>query len=316
MKYLPFIFENQDVKATVANNEVIVEAASKQIINMNILLEDYIYNNLQQFINYGSDLTDIYENIKNFVVNTNVNNYLLFSEVLASTQLSNEEKLTCLYETSWAHIIAHGVPGLIKNKSDEAVDYLTARFGKKSPLTPPTPSNSMTAQLTEYLKQSNATKHTAAPKTEAPAAPKTEAPAAPKTEAPTTTPKPKGKLRGALIKTGLVGGGVTGAVELTKAAYNVGLEHPKNNHVNSSNSSTPAPTAATNKTSAPATSTDAPKVYKHNPWATDSSGHVSGTKYSPDQYKQHLVNKYGVERANAAIARASGPGWTPQSLNK
>jgi len=100
MKYLPFIFENQEVKYTIAKNEAIVEAASAQIINMNVLLEDYIYDNLHQFTNCENNLTSVYENIRDFVVNANVNSYLVLSEIMASPQLNDSEKLSYIYEIS------------------------------------------------------------------------------------------------------------------------------------------------------------------------------------------------------------------------
>ena len=54
----------------------------------------------------------------------------------------------------------------------------------------------------------------------------------------------------------------------------------------------------------------AAKLYSHTPWKTDHSGHVAGTKLSPEQYNQYLSKKFGVDIANQKIANASGPGWS------
>lgn len=43
-----------------------------------------------------------------------------------------------------------------------------------------------------------------------------------------------------------------------------------------------------------------------NPWKMDNQGHVAGTKLSPAAYNNHLVTRFGVDRANVAINRASG----------
>ena len=95
---MSYIFENQDLRQTVANSEVLVEIASANIIRHNMVLEAYIYENLDQFTFDSSEIADIYENVRNFVIGENTALYSQLSEILADTQLSAEEKAYCLQE--------------------------------------------------------------------------------------------------------------------------------------------------------------------------------------------------------------------------
>ena len=97
---MSFIFEDQDVRNTVAVNEAIVEIASTALINANVVLEDYIYSNLVQFTSGTSSLADIYENIRNFVISENVSLYNQYSEILSDNELSPQQKAACFYENS------------------------------------------------------------------------------------------------------------------------------------------------------------------------------------------------------------------------
>lgn len=100
MKYMSYIFENQDLRQTVANNEVLVDMASSNVINYNIALESYIYENLALFTSASNDIVEIYENVRDFIINENTTMYSQLSEILADTELSMQEKAYCLQEAA------------------------------------------------------------------------------------------------------------------------------------------------------------------------------------------------------------------------
>jgi hypothetical protein len=98
MKYVSYIFENQDVRATVTQNESLVDLATNSLINANIHLESYVYNNLSNFVSGVGSLAEIYENIRNFIISENTALYSQYSEILADSQLSAQEKAACFIE--------------------------------------------------------------------------------------------------------------------------------------------------------------------------------------------------------------------------
>jgi hypothetical protein len=98
LKYVSYIFENQDVRSQVAANEALVELAANNIINHNIVVESYIYENLAQFVADASNVADVFESIRNFVISENTTLYSQLSEILADSELSVEEKACCLSE--------------------------------------------------------------------------------------------------------------------------------------------------------------------------------------------------------------------------
>lgn len=51
------------------------------------------------------------------------------------------------------------------------------------------------------------------------------------------------------------------------------------------------------------------KLLNQNPWKLDSKGNVLGTHLTPQQYNQHLEQKFGADKADGAIRKAMGPGW-------
>ena len=111
MKYIPYIFENQDVQAQVEFNEPLVELAARNVINYNIALESYIYENLGQFALPSPNVADIYTSIRNFVISENTALYSQLSEILADTYLSPDEKARCLTE---GNLVDKGL-GLVKS---------------------------------------------------------------------------------------------------------------------------------------------------------------------------------------------------------
>lgn len=68
MKYLKFVFENEEVNNLIDSNEQIINEITSSIIQNTILLEDYIIENIDSFISSNSSLVDIYEAIKNFTI--------------------------------------------------------------------------------------------------------------------------------------------------------------------------------------------------------------------------------------------------------
>jgi hypothetical protein len=98
LKYVSYIFENQDVRSQVASSESLVDLATNNIINHNLMVESYIYDNLAQFVAEATDVTEAYENIRNFVISENTTVYSQLSEILADTELTIEEKVQCLSE--------------------------------------------------------------------------------------------------------------------------------------------------------------------------------------------------------------------------
>lgn len=105
MKYMSFIFENQDIRNTVANSEALVEIASKSIIDTNLVLEAYIYENLVDFTASANSAHEVYERIRDFVISENTIAYSQLSEILADSELSTEDKTACFTESAaeyWA----------------------------------------------------------------------------------------------------------------------------------------------------------------------------------------------------------------------
>ena len=143
MKYMSFIFENQDVRNTVAGSEAIVEVASNALINANIVLEDYIYANLARFTTGADSLADIYENIRNFVISENVALYTQFSEILSDNELSPQQKVACFYENE-------NLPGA-------TIDNPIVNADPVSPMQDPSIMNKMQAMGANVMK--NAAHH-------------------------------------------------------------------------------------------------------------------------------------------------------------
>jgi hypothetical protein len=94
MKYLDFIFENEIVQQTVVTHDDLISFSSQLVINKNIQLESFIYDNLEDYI--SEDLHTTYESIRNFVIQENLNIYNYISEVLSDSELTHEDKYLLL----------------------------------------------------------------------------------------------------------------------------------------------------------------------------------------------------------------------------
>ncbi len=90
---MSFIFENQNVRDSVSKNEPLIDKAFSQILNHNLMLESYIHENLAQFT--ADSAAEFYNNIRDFVINENTIAYSQVSEILADTELSDDEKVAC-----------------------------------------------------------------------------------------------------------------------------------------------------------------------------------------------------------------------------
>lgn len=99
MKYVKAIFENENVQSLATSNEELINYATECLINYNASLESDILENLLDYTVEG-DLAATYENIRNTVVNANVSFMQEVSSVLASPDLSIEEKVAYLDEAN------------------------------------------------------------------------------------------------------------------------------------------------------------------------------------------------------------------------
>jgi hypothetical protein len=73
MKYLKFVFENQEVKSLVDSQEENINTITEAIIYNTLNIEQYVQENLEQFVTTNSSIADVYENIKNFAVQETIN---------------------------------------------------------------------------------------------------------------------------------------------------------------------------------------------------------------------------------------------------
>jgi flagellar biosynthesis component FlhA len=73
MKYLKFVFENQEVKDLIDSQEENINTITEAIIYNSINLEQYVQENLEQFVTANASIADVYENIKNFAVQETIN---------------------------------------------------------------------------------------------------------------------------------------------------------------------------------------------------------------------------------------------------
>lgn len=96
MKYLKFIFENQEVCALTDNNQDLINEATAAIIHNSINLEAYVLENIEQFMSANSDIADIYENIRNFAVQETIDMFNVSSEVIKDPELDSDLKAAIL----------------------------------------------------------------------------------------------------------------------------------------------------------------------------------------------------------------------------
>jgi hypothetical protein len=94
MKYVKAIFENENVQALAVNNENLIHNATDHLILYNLALENYILENLNDFI-IENDLAATYENIRNIVASENIN-FINESAIIIQSDKSEEEKIALI----------------------------------------------------------------------------------------------------------------------------------------------------------------------------------------------------------------------------
>lgn len=97
MQYVQAIFENENVRTYVSENEQLIDLAAKTIASVKPVLVDYVFENLQDFTE-ENDLAATYENIKTFIIAENLYLFEYVSDILSDTNLSAEETAEILTE--------------------------------------------------------------------------------------------------------------------------------------------------------------------------------------------------------------------------
>lgn len=68
MKYLKFIFENEDIRLLTESNETTITSIVSENMNNFVLTNfTYVIENLDKFLSENNDITESYNNIKSFV---------------------------------------------------------------------------------------------------------------------------------------------------------------------------------------------------------------------------------------------------------
>jgi hypothetical protein len=130
MKYLKFVFENEEVCQLTDGNAAIIEVATQAAVYNSLLIENDIATNLESFISSGSDLVSIYESIKDYAISESISFYNQVNDILTNNSLSDEAKafiLTPVHEVSAAEV----GDGIIKGSKRLGSDLATgvANFG-------------------------------------------------------------------------------------------------------------------------------------------------------------------------------------------
>ena len=95
MQYVQAIFENENVRTYVSENEQLIDLAAATVASYRPALIDHVFENLQDFVE-EDDLAATYENIKTFIIAENLYLYEAVSDVLADTELTVEETVVFL----------------------------------------------------------------------------------------------------------------------------------------------------------------------------------------------------------------------------
>jgi hypothetical protein len=94
MKFIKTIFENNDIRDLAVANEELANASTSMLINYNLHLEQYVQENLDQFVIEG-DLSSTYENIRNNVISANIAFMSECAAILSSGE-TDENKIAML----------------------------------------------------------------------------------------------------------------------------------------------------------------------------------------------------------------------------
>jgi len=95
---MSYIFEDVNVQNIVIMNEGLVDLAAQLIIKNNVLLENFVYKNLSNFLSTSYSLNQVYSNIREYIISENVLLYLHISELLSNSSITDYDKYTLLTE--------------------------------------------------------------------------------------------------------------------------------------------------------------------------------------------------------------------------
>ncbi len=98
MKFVKFIFENEEVRALTEAHSPFIDVASNIVVHYNSILESHIQDNLKDFISTEMPVHEIYENIRNYTVYENIGLYNLINNLISNSTISDTEKAKALTE--------------------------------------------------------------------------------------------------------------------------------------------------------------------------------------------------------------------------
>ena len=101
MKYLKFVFENEEVCNVTDSNEELINIATQAVIYNSVLLENDITNDLDIFLSSSSDLTTVYESIRNYTISKSIEFYDIINEILVDSNLDDKIKILLINEESF-----------------------------------------------------------------------------------------------------------------------------------------------------------------------------------------------------------------------
>lgn len=98
MKYLKYIFENEEVNSLVESQQELIDEAVNACTLNSLLIDDYVQENLEEFISFDDNLSNIYETIKVYSVQESLDMIDVTNEIIADSELTLEEKHYLLTE--------------------------------------------------------------------------------------------------------------------------------------------------------------------------------------------------------------------------
>ena len=129
MQYVQAIFENENVRTYVSENEQLIDLAAATVASYRPALIEHVFENLQDFVE-EDDLAATYENIKTFIIAENLYLYEAVSDVLADTELTVEETVVFLEASNGAYYLKKAMDSGVGKNIRKGVDYVASK-GKK-----------------------------------------------------------------------------------------------------------------------------------------------------------------------------------------
>lgn len=90
MKYLNYIFENENIQNYININQPYIDESSKYVIQFNIDLYNHILENISSFV--AEDIDKFYLNIRDFIIQENVEFYNILLEADESPKEESKVK--------------------------------------------------------------------------------------------------------------------------------------------------------------------------------------------------------------------------------